>query len=87
MLKMWLMGAGFQALQTHRVAHWLWKNGRDTLAFYLQSQVTAHCPTSWFILQHRQGGYPQAQTTTGDAGTLTNVCLYIGRTRSLQVSV
>lgn len=30
---------GFQALQTHRVAHWLWKKGRDTLAFYMQSQV------------------------------------------------
>jgi len=28
-----------QALQTHRVAHWLWKTGRDTLAFFLQSQV------------------------------------------------
>jgi serine O-acetyltransferase len=31
---------GFQALQTHRVAHWLWNQGRDTLAFYLQSRVS-----------------------------------------------
>jgi len=29
---------GFLALQTHRVAHWLWNEGRDTLAFYLQSR-------------------------------------------------
>ena len=29
---------GFQALQTHRVAHWLWSEGRETLAFYLQSR-------------------------------------------------
>ena len=31
---------GFQALQTHRVAHWLWTQGRETLAFYLQSRVS-----------------------------------------------
>ncbi|HEX4182107.1 MAG TPA: serine O-acetyltransferase [Caulobacteraceae bacterium] len=31
---------GFQSLQTHRVAHWLWTQGRDTLAFYLQSRVS-----------------------------------------------
>ncbi|CAM9983878.1 unnamed protein product, partial [Choristocarpus tenellus] len=30
---------GFQALQTHRVAHWLYNSGRHALAFYLQSQV------------------------------------------------
>ncbi len=29
---------GFQALQNHRVAHWLWTHSRDTLAFYLQSR-------------------------------------------------
>jgi len=29
---------GFLALQTHRVAHWLYGEGRDTLAFYLQSR-------------------------------------------------
>src|SRR5678815_5077061 len=29
---------GFLALQTHRVAHWLSKEGRETLAFYLQSR-------------------------------------------------
>mmetsp|Transcript_6283 Transcript_6283/g.8215 ORF Transcript_6283/g.8215 Transcript_6283/m.8215 type:complete len:375 (+) Transcript_6283:131-1255(+) len=31
---------GFQALQTHRVAHWLWTNQRQTLAHFLQSQVS-----------------------------------------------
>ncbi|KAG5189120.1 trimeric LpxA-like protein [Tribonema minus] len=30
---------GFQALQTHRVAHWLYNSGRQALAKYLQSQV------------------------------------------------
>jgi serine O-acetyltransferase len=29
---------GFLALQTHRVAHWLYGEGRETLAFYLQSR-------------------------------------------------
>ncbi|MFZ5668937.1 MAG: serine O-acetyltransferase [Pseudomonadota bacterium] len=29
---------GFQALQTYRVAHWLWTHSRETLAFYLQSK-------------------------------------------------
>lgn len=31
---------GFQALQTQRVAHWLWNEGRETIAFYLQSRVS-----------------------------------------------
>jgi serine O-acetyltransferase len=31
---------GFQALQTYRVANWLFRNGRDTLAFYLQSRMS-----------------------------------------------
>lgn len=35
---------GFQALQTHRVAHWLYNSGRHALAFYLQSQVDTHTP-------------------------------------------
>lgn len=29
---------GFHALQTHRMAHALWKNGRNDLALYLQSR-------------------------------------------------
>ena len=31
---------GFLALQTHRVAHWLYGEGRQTLAFYLQSRTS-----------------------------------------------
>ena len=31
---------GFQALQSHRVAHWLWQQGRQSLALFLQSQVS-----------------------------------------------
>jgi serine O-acetyltransferase len=29
---------GFHAIQTHRLAHWLWVNGRNDLALYLQSR-------------------------------------------------
>ena len=32
---------GFQALQTHRLAHWLWKNGRKDFALYLQSRASS----------------------------------------------
>ena len=28
---------GFQALQVHRLAHWLWNDGRKDFAYYLQS--------------------------------------------------
>ncbi len=31
---------GFMALQTYRVAHWLWNEGRETMAFYLQSRIS-----------------------------------------------
>ena len=31
---------GFQALQTQRVAHWLWNHGRETIALYLQSRMS-----------------------------------------------
>ncbi len=31
---------GFLALQTQRVAHWLWHEGRETMAFYLQSRMS-----------------------------------------------
>ncbi len=32
---------GFHAIQTHRLAHWLWNRGRRDLAFYLQSRSSA----------------------------------------------
>lgn len=31
---------GFHALQTHRIAHWLWNQGRRSMAVYLQSRVS-----------------------------------------------
>ncbi|MFI2813122.1 serine O-acetyltransferase [Microbulbifer sp. YPW16] len=31
---------GFHALQSHRVSHWLWEQGRRTLALYFQSRVS-----------------------------------------------
>ena len=31
---------GFMALQTYRIAHWLYGQGRETLAYYLQSRVS-----------------------------------------------
>ena len=31
---------GFHAIQTHRLAHWLWQQGRRDLAYYLQSQAS-----------------------------------------------
>ncbi|MGA0599167.1 serine O-acetyltransferase [Caulobacter sp. KR2-114] len=31
---------GFLALQSHRVSHWLWTQGRESMAFYLQSRVS-----------------------------------------------
>ena len=32
---------GFHAIQTHRLAHWLWGKGRKDFAFYLQSRSSA----------------------------------------------
>jgi serine O-acetyltransferase len=37
-LQPFLFFKGFQALQTYRLSHWLWTEGRETLAFYLQSR-------------------------------------------------
>ena len=39
-LQPFLFFKGFHALQTYRVAHWLWGQGRETLAFYLQSRMS-----------------------------------------------
>ena len=32
---------GFHAIQTHRLAHWLWNRGRKDFAFYLQSRSSS----------------------------------------------
>src|SRR5215475_14144904 len=39
-LQPFLFFKGFLALQTHRVGHWLWNEGRETLAFFLQSRMS-----------------------------------------------
>jgi serine O-acetyltransferase len=39
-LQPFLFFKGFQALQTYRIAHWLWGRGRETLAFHLQSRMS-----------------------------------------------
>ncbi len=31
---------GFHALQTHRVAHWLWQEGREPLALFFQNRMS-----------------------------------------------
>ncbi len=31
---------GFHALQAHRISHWLWSQGRQPLALYLQNQIS-----------------------------------------------
>jgi serine O-acetyltransferase len=31
---------GFHALQTHRIAHWLWNKGRQSLALFFQNRVS-----------------------------------------------
>src|SRR5690606_31241008 len=32
---------GFHAIQTHRLAHWLWRQGRRDFALYLQSRSSS----------------------------------------------
>lgn len=32
---------GFHALQGYRIAHWMWKQGRQSMALYLQSRISA----------------------------------------------
>jgi serine O-acetyltransferase len=39
-LQPFLFFKGFIALQTHRLGHWLWGHGRETLALYLQSRTS-----------------------------------------------
>ena len=38
LLEPFLFFKGFAAIQTHRLAHWLWTNGKKDMALYLQSR-------------------------------------------------
>ncbi|MBU1540427.1 MAG: serine O-acetyltransferase [Alphaproteobacteria bacterium] len=40
LLQPFLYFKGFQALQAHRVSHWLWTQGREALAFHFQSRMS-----------------------------------------------
>lgn len=40
LLQPFLYFKGFHSLQAYRVAHWLWNEGRQTLAFHLQSRIS-----------------------------------------------
>ena len=40
LLQPFLYFKGFQALQASRVAHWLWGQSRETLAFHFQSRIS-----------------------------------------------
>ena len=40
LLQPFLYFKGFQAIQAHRVSHWLWTQGRETLAFHFQSRMS-----------------------------------------------
>lgn len=40
LLQPFLWFKGFLALQTYRVSHWLWHQGRETLAFHFQSRTS-----------------------------------------------
>ena len=39
-LKPFLYYEGFHALQWHRIGHWLWRDGRRELAYFIQSRVS-----------------------------------------------
>jgi serine O-acetyltransferase len=40
LLQPFLYFKGFQALQAWRLSHWLWTQGRETLAFHFQSRIS-----------------------------------------------
>ncbi|WP_396593541.1 serine O-acetyltransferase [Brevundimonas sp. R86498] len=40
LLQPFLYFKGYQALQAARVGHWLWRQGRETLAFHFQSRIS-----------------------------------------------
>ncbi len=66
---------GFHAIQTHRLAHWLWNKGRKDMALYLQSRSSSVFQTDiapaapigrGFFLDHATGLVVGATATIGD---------------------
>lgn len=47
---------GFHAIQTHRLAHWLWEAGRHDFALYLQSQSSSVFQTDIHPASHMGRG-------------------------------
>ena len=39
-IQAFLFFKGFHALQSYRIAHWLWRHDRDTLAYFFQNRVS-----------------------------------------------
>ncbi|MGO9238665.1 MAG: serine O-acetyltransferase [Methylocella sp.] len=85
LLEPFLYFKGFHAIETHRLAHWLWANGRTSFALYLQSrssevfQTDIH-PAAVFgtgiFLDHATGLVVGATSTIGDdVSILQNVSL------------
>ncbi len=66
---------GFHAIQTHRLAHWLWNKGRKDFALYLQSRSSSVFQTDiapaapigrGFFLDHATGLVVGATATIGN---------------------
>ena len=85
LLEPFLYFKGFHAIETHRLAHWLWANGRTSFALYLQSrssevfQTDIH-PAAVFgtgiFLDHATGLVVGATSAIGDdVSILQNVSL------------
>lgn len=78
-LQPFLFFKGFLALQTHRLSHWLWHQGRETLAFHFQSksselfQVDIHPATrigSGIMFDHATGIVIGETAVIGDDCTI-----------------
>ena len=52
---------GFHAIQTHRLAHWLWNKGRKDFAYYLQSRSSA-CSSATSIRRPRSAAASSSTT-------------------------
>src|SRR5437773_2068348 len=63
---------GFHAIQTHRLAFWLWSRGRKDFAYYLQSRSPASPPGSSarrVALSRHARWTTCSRTTTAEGGT------------------